>query len=159
MPLAIVSANTNAVWQLVWPVSCKLELPNHEPLSADYQSMFLHKTVADLCCFACRSEMEEFLREQDCLSAEPPFPGRALGQPFKEPRVCLHEAVPPITQDLRRHLEQPWRQLVVLELAVLLVNRALHAGQGKGMGTERAEVAVFLHLRVVYKPLAADPAI
>src|SRR5208283_2020766 len=146
MPLAIMSTNRNAVWQLVWSMRYELKLPNHESLSADYQPMLLHKTVVSLCCFACRSELEEFFSEQDCLSAEPLFPGRALGQPFKEPRVCLHEAVRPITQDLRRHLEQPWRQLVVLELAVLLVNRSLHAGQGKRMVTERAEVAVFLHL-------------
>src|SRR5208337_326277 len=142
MPLAIVSANTNAVWQLVWPVSCKLELPNHEPLSADYQSMFLHKTVADLCCFACRSELKEFLSEQDCLSAEPPFPGRALGQPFKEPSVCLHVAVRPITQDLRWHPKQPWGEFIVLELAVLLVNRSPHTGQGDSTVTECPEVPI-----------------
>jgi len=50
-------------------------------------------------------------------------------------------------------------QLVVLELAVLLVNRSPHAGQGKGMVAERAKIAILFHLCVVDKPLAPNPAI
>src|SRR5208337_3058157 len=98
-----MSRNRNAFWQLVWPVSYKLELSNHEFLRADYQSMLLHRTVVGPCCFACRNELEEFFRKQNCLSAVSLFSGRSLRQSFKEPSVCLHEAVRPITQDLRWH--------------------------------------------------------
>src|SRR5208283_2527104 len=113
-----------------------------------------------LCSVSCQNELEKFLCNQYGLPAKLLLSRGPLRQPFKEPRICLHEAVRPITQDLGRHLKQPWRQLAVLELAVLLVHRCLQPGQGKRMVTERAEVTVFLcHLGVVDKPLTAHRAI
>src|SRR5208283_3090949 len=125
VPLGIVSSNGDAVWQLVRPMRRELELSHHEFPSANEQAVFLHKTIVDLCSVSCRNELEKFLCNQYGLSAKLLLSRGPLRQPFKEPRICLHEAVRPVTQDLGRHLKQPWRELAVLELAVLLVHRCL----------------------------------
>src|SRR5208337_4411623 len=119
VPLGIVLANTNAARQLVRSMSRELKLSCHESPSANEQAVFLHKTIVDLCSVSCRNELEKFLCNQYGLPAKLLLSRGPLRQPFKEPRICLHEAVRPITQDLGRHLKQPWRQLAVLELAVL----------------------------------------
>src|SRR5208337_5132984 len=139
-------------------MSRELKLSYHEFPSANEQTVFLHKTVVYLYSVSCRNELQKFLCNQYGLSAKLLLSGGPLRQPFKEPRICLHEAVCPITQDLGGHLKQPWRELAVLELAVLLVHRSLQPGQGKRLVTERAEVAVLCHLAVVDKPLTANPA-
>src|SRR5208337_5053235 len=99
-----------------------------------------------------------FVINTDCLPSFFFREGRC-DSPLKNRAYACMKRYAPLRRILGGHLKQPWRELAVLELAVLLVHRCLHTGQGKRMVTERAEVAVLCHLAVVEKPLTANPAI